>query len=287
MKYKLIASDFDGTLARDDSTISEESIKAINEYRAAGGIFTLSTGRNPEALARFKTALGFDKISVPMVCGMGATIFDTKSEKLIAVTDIKANDVVALLERFIQSGIYFHVNTVDGGYVLTRTPFTKKYEAAVGVTLAERSDLIEYVGSGAEKVIKVLGFVDERDFDGVKQKLESEFSGIKFIRSTAPLLSKLVEGDYRPTMVECISVDCDKGVAIGRIAQSLGIDISEVAAFGDSYNDSAMLKAVGMGVAMGNAPDDVKAVANAVTDTNANDGLAKAIRKIIAGEELN
>lgn len=286
MKYKLIASDFDGTIARNDSTVSEETIKAINEYRAAGGIFTLATGRSPDALTRYKTALGFDSISVPMVCSMGATIFDTKTEELLGVSDIKPDVTIALIEWFNANGIYFHVNTVNGGFVLKHTEFTEKYENAVGIKLTERADLFDYIKSGAERVIKVLGFVDERNFDGMRSKLVAKFDSIKFIRSTAPLLSKLYEGDYRPTMAECISAECDKGVAVGKVANMLGFDISEVAVFGDSYNDSAMLKAAGMGVAMGNAPDDVKAIARAVTDTNENDGLAKAIRKIIAGEDL-
>ena len=72
-----------------------------------------------------------------------------------------------------------------------------------------------------------------------------------------------------------------KGTSLNKLIQKLGIKREEVIAMGDSYNDQAMIEFAGLGVAMGNAPDDIKEIANYVTDTNMNDGVAKVVEKFV------
>ncbi len=72
-----------------------------------------------------------------------------------------------------------------------------------------------------------------------------------------------------------------KGTSLNQLIQKLGIKREEVIAMGDSYNDQAMIEFAGLGVAMGNAPDDIKEIANYVTDTNMNDGVAKVVEKFV------
>ena len=85
-----------------------------------------------------------------------------------------------------------------------------------------------------------------------------------------------------PNNLEIVSKHTSKGDALITLAKKLNIDIEETISFGDSDNDSSMIKVSGMGVAMGNASEDIKAIADIVTDSNNNDGLAKAIEHIIS-----
>ena len=85
----------------------------------------------------------------------------------------------------------------------------------------------------------------------------------------------------KPFFLEFTEVGVDKGTSLHHLIQKLGIQQSEVIAMGDSYNDVAMIEFAGLGVAMGNAPDDIKALANYVTDTNMNDGVAKVVEKFV------
>ena len=81
----------------------------------------------------------------------------------------------------------------------------------------------------------------------------------------------------KPFFLEFTEAGVTKGTSLNQLIQKLGIKREEVIAMGDSYNDQAMIEFAGLGVAMGNAPDDIKEIANYVTDTNMNDGVAKVV----------
>lgn len=83
----------------------------------------------------------------------------------------------------------------------------------------------------------------------------------------------------QPRYLEVINGEASKVKAMQFIMQRYGFNASEVVAIGDNYNDVGMIQAAGMGVAMGNAPDDIKAIADYVTDTNMHDGVAKALHR--------
>ena len=85
----------------------------------------------------------------------------------------------------------------------------------------------------------------------------------------------------KPFFLEFTEAGVTKGTSLNQLIQKLGIKREEVIAMGDSYNDQAMIEFAGLGVAMGNAPDDIKEIANYVTDTNMNDGVAKVVEKFV------
>ena len=83
-----------------------------------------------------------------------------------------------------------------------------------------------------------------------------------------------------PWFLEVMPKGINKGIGVERICEDMGITMSEVVAFGDSFNDLPMIKSVGMGIAMGNAEPELKAVAAMVTDDCDSDGIAKALRTL-------
>ena len=87
------------------------------------------------------------------------------------------------------------------------------------------------------------------------------------------------------TDLEINHKDAQKGIAVAHYAKTLGLSMKEVFGIGDNFNDVSMIRDAGIGVAMGNAPDEVKAIADFVTDTNVNGGVAKAIWRVLEQEK--
>ena len=276
---KLIASDMDGTLLNDELEIPSENIAAIKEFCDRGGIFTLSTGRAPEGTKRYLSALGLDKRSVKLICNIGCMIVDSATGESEVLRSVD-NDTASELLRYAEGKCKFsQMYAVDGLKVEKTTDLTQKYGKALGITAAEVGNLAEYAKTCASPIIKVLLIVDDRAVTELMNKLAVEFPSLRFVQSTAPLLQALASENFYPTMIECLSDGADKGMALKRIAKSYGIDMSEVMAFGDSFNDASMIKAAGVGVVMSNGQAAVKKLADIVADTNNDCGVAKIIRE--------
>ncbi len=284
-KYKLIASDLDGTLLNDELTISERNIAAIKAYCEAGGIFTISTGRSPEATKRYAQVIGLDKSGVDMVCNIGSMIVNAKTMEVKSVAAVDNAVAKSLIEYGEPRSTYAQVYELSGLKIKERTFKTDAYCRSVGAEAEIVGDLKQYVDDKKRTVIKVLLIVDQRNVGEIMRDLKQKFGNLNFVQSTAPLLQNLKEEgeDFQPTMIECFSNEADKGLAVKAVAKSYGIDMKDVAVFGDSYNDISMIETAGFGVAMGNAQDAVKKSADYVADTNNNDGLAKVIETVILG----
>ncbi|MCH5161332.1 MAG: excinuclease ABC subunit UvrC [Clostridiales bacterium] len=286
LKYKMIASDLDGTLLNDELTISPRNIAAIERYRAAGGIFTISTGRSPGAAEKYARLIGLDKAGVDMVCNIGSMIVDCKTMKIKKIAAVENAIAKSLIEFGEPMSVYAQVYVTDGLKIKEKTFKTEAYCNSVGQKADVVGDLASYVSGENVMVIKVLFIVDQRNVDKIIADCKDKFKQLNFVQSTAPLLQNLKEEgeDFMPTMIECFSASADKGVAVKTIADSYGLDMSQVAVFGDSFNDISMIEAAGLGVAMGNAQAAVKAAADTVADSNNDDGLAKIIETVILGE---
>lgn len=282
MKYRLIAVDLDGTFLNDDLEISDANIAAVQKFRDAGGIFTVSTGRSPAAVEKYIARMGLDTRPVKMVCSIGCIIADSatlKTEKLFCMDGATAADVLRFAEPLVRM---LQIYTTDGLKNAELTPMCARYCKHVGVQSESVGCLAEYAESGKSSVVKIIMITDERDVQGIAARLGELFSDVQFIQSTAPVLQALRtddDTDFSPTMIECIPRGVDKGTGLKYVADSYGVPMSEVMAFGDSFNDAAMLRAAGLGVAMGNACEPIKRLADHVADDNNADGVAKTIER--------
>ena len=282
LKYKLVASDMDGTLLNDKLEISPRNLAAIQKYRAAGGIFTLATGRSAEGVAPYAKALGLDEHPVKLVCNIGCATVDSVTLAAEETVGIDGETAAVLLKSAAPYCKFMQVYA-DGLKIEKETYSTRKYCEAVGCSATVVGDLSEYVVKTSDTVLKVLLIIDERKVADVNARLTAEFPTLNFIQSTAPLLAVVREPneDFVPTMIECFSASVDKGRTLSKIAAAYGIKMSETAAFGDSFNDVSMLKAAGLGVAMGNAREAVKLYADIVAPDNNADGFADIMERII------
>lgn len=288
MKYKLIAVDMDGTLLNDELTVSPSNLDAIARFRRAGGIFTIATGRAPCGVQGYVKAVGLDEYPAKMVCSIGAEIVDSVTLEAENVFAMPPEATAKLVKFFADNTRLVMVYAEDGLKISEQSALSKRYCEYVKIDSEVKPDLAAFVGNPEVTITKVMAILDERDIDRVMKIMQAEFSDFYVLQSTAPFLKRLCEQDedFNPAMIECVLRGVDKGTGLKCVADYYGIPMSQVIAMGDSYNDAAMIRAAGLGVAMGNAKEPIKLIADYVTDTNNADGVAKVINKFCFGEEV-
>ena len=261
--FKLIAADMDGTLLNDNNEITPAVSEAIKKARAKGVLFTLATGRALQGIEKY---LGLLDDDIPIISCNGAVIVTSKTKQILHSENMSYEDTMVLLEDGLSFGAVVAIWAV-GRLFSSQTggAYSKFYQSMTKMEVYELSQLPR------AEVTKMVWVMDE-DKVLEYQKSYAPPKGVQTKSSGERYLEFFSEGAGK-----------DKGLAF--LAESYGIDMSEVMAVGDNFNDIEMLKAAGLGVAMGNAHDEVKAAANAVTDTNNADGLAKAIERYVLSEE--
>ncbi|MDE5592745.1 MAG: excinuclease ABC subunit UvrC [Clostridiales bacterium] len=281
MKYRLIAADMDGTLLNDELNVSQANIDAIKKFREAGGIFTIATGRASCGVGKCVKQIGLDDAPIKMICSIGGEIADSDTLKPFKIFAMP-KAVTARLVEFLTENTRLAMVYADNGLKINeRTELSDAYCKKVGIEFEEIRGLSEYVKQPNVNVSKVMAILDERKLSAVSAMIGEKFPELLCMQSTAPFLQTLKNDgdDFLPSMVECIPLGVDKGTGLKYVADYYGIPMSQVMAFGDSYNDIAMIEAAGLGIAMGNAREKVKQAADYVTDVNNADGVAKAINK--------
>ncbi len=280
LKYRLVAADLDGTLLDDGYEISDVTRAAVKRYVAAGGIFTIATGRSRESIKQYLSDLGLDKTPVKLICNIGAAVVNSQTLEYERVYGIPQETAAALFGFAEPRASFAVAYTEDGKKINTLNALNKKYCEIIGGGYEEVGALGEYAARGGSNTLKAVFITDERKLEILTAELAREFPELRFIRSTAPVLREIKDRDdpnFVAAMIECVSSDASKGRALEYVADSYGIPMTQVMAVGDSFNDVDMIKAAGLGVATGNAKGPVKNLADAVTDANTQDGVAKAI----------
>lgn len=266
MTIKLLALDLDDTLLNKSNLISPRCREAIRKAVAKGVLVTIATGRMYASAVPFARQLGLD---IPIITYTGALIKSGLSDEVLFTRSFEPATAAELLELFRARGWYIQVYQGDKLYVEEYNEKSQTYEALTGIKpIPAGPELYRLVNH----VYKMMAIAEPGAMKEIAQVVHSVFQGRVF----APL--------SRPRYLEMVHPDVNKGAAIDFLARRLGIKQSEVMAVGDSNNDVDMLKYAGLGVAMGNAMPGVKAIADAITLTNDEDGVAEAIHKYILNE---
>ena len=275
-QIKMVGLDMDGTLLTSDKTLSEYTKKVLIEAMEQGCYVLLATGRPISGIP--DDLLHFPGMKYT-VTSNGARIFNIETgecihecllpvDKACEVLDIFA-DYDHLQEAFVNGRGYTKKASLDQ---VERYFFT---EAAVDYMRRTRTPVVDVkekileLGQLPDKVQGVFADMTER------QEAEDRVSRIPGLVATSALGNN----------VEVNAVGADKGLGLLKLGEILGISRDEIMACGDGTNDSSMILAAGVGVAMGNAVDEVKAIADYITLTNDEDGVAKAIEKFVLHRE--
>jgi Cof subfamily protein (haloacid dehalogenase superfamily) len=265
---RLIALDLDGTLIGDDLVIHERVRAAIARAQARGVAVTIVTGRMFAAARPFAHILG---VSGPIVCYQGAGIFDATSGVLLAQTDVAQDVTRDVLARAKADHFHAQCYADDRLYVDAINRFSKRYTdlAQVEPVLVDSLER-----AFADRPTMKIVLVDEPERATAYVDTMKHFLGPRaYVTRSAP--------DF----VEILDANVDKGRALGFVAAHHGIELRDVLAIGDSWNDLPLLRAAGIGVAMGSAPEELLAQADAVVGDVAHDGVAEAIERFVLSEK--
>lgn len=273
LEYKLIVSDFDGTLLRTDDTVSARTKRAIADYKAMGGNFVICTGRMHRSIA---VRLPDAELSgrFPLMSYQGTLIRDSESNETLYSHPMDSSLAAEMIDFCLREGIYCQTYDEDNVYTEGLNEYNKTYFDYNRVKPIVVKSLVREIENGL-RPMKVLCMNDLEQNEVAYRKLSERFGDRAQVMITARHL------------VEAVDENGGKGNGLRQAARILGVDMSSTVAVGDEMNDISMIRAAAVGVAMGNAKDSIKREANYVTDTNDDDGVAKLIERIMNCEKLS
>lgn len=266
MVYRLMAVDIDGTLLNDRDELTENTKKTIRKAVEKGLVFTIASGRPIQGVEDLGKALDLD---VPFITYNGAMVVFGKSGKVLyeqKLSEKDTRDIVKLGEKYGTTIIVWKNNRL---YVPVLNERVEKYKSITGVepVLAEDTDQLTEGG-----VTKILWYDEAEKIEQYRTEIGKYLSeNVNFHPS-------------RPYFLEFVDKNASKAIAMEKLGEYYGIDRSEMIAVGDGFNDLSMIEYAGLGVAMANSPDTVKARADYVTLSNEEDGVAHVINKFVLNE---
>jgi len=274
---KLVALDLDGTLFDNSSRISERNLTAIRSITDKGIHVVISTGRPFEGIP-------FDQIKGTginyAITANGSGIYEISTGKCLYENAMDEELVTPILnflltrdihmDAFIGGKGYTPVQCVETAQKLTVPSSIKNY---IITTRTRLDNILQFIHENQLKVQKMtLNFYPAADGTLIDRETVR-----KFLVSNPSITT--VCGGYNN--LEFTRADANKGVGLRKLAEILGVNPDATMAIGDTENDLAIIEAAGIGVAMGNATDAVKAKADYVTTSNTEDGVAATIEHFI------
>lgn len=287
---RLIASDLDGTLLNDIGEISQANAKAIKKALENGIKFVVATGRSYNAANKPLLTAG---ISCPIICLNGANTYDINGNLLrkVAMDESICQEILSVCH---QAKMYVEIFTNHGTFSSGRNQFM---EVIINIMKTSNPDATEKeIQQFAEKrfqdeqvqfiqnyeeilsreninIYKILSFsLQEKILSDTYKRLENE-----------PGLAITSSGHMN---LEFNHQDAQKGIALDDLAIRMGIQMKDVMALGDNFNDKSMLEQAGRGVAMGNAAEEIKKLCSYTTKTNNDNGVAYAIEEMLKEHSL-
>lgn len=268
MAIKLIAIDIDGTLLNPRKEITPGVRDAIVAARDRGVHVVLATGRPFVGVRRYLDELGLHRAGHYVVTNNGALVQRAENGERVAEVPLKFADYLFLEKLAGELGVHFHALDYDTLYTANRdiSPYTVHESALSGIPLKFRT-------------------VEEMDPSMVFPKVmmidEPAVLDAAIARIPAEVRERYTMMKSAPYFLEILDRRVDKGEGLKLLAAHIGVSADQVLALGDQQNDLAMIRYAGIGVAMGNAVDEVKAAADHITGGNTEDGVATAIRKFV------
>lgn len=270
MKYKLIVSDFDGTIFSHKLREVPESVKsAISEYIQKGGKFVLCTGRMYTAIKPYAKGLG---LTGELLCLQGSVCCDLESDEELFVFDIPFATTLRIAKFVEEKGWTYHFYHDLRLFTKTENKYTDLYENMVSVkAVFTRSNVSKMIEENEYSAHKFIVMTEPEEAEEKMAILREEFPEIEVSQST-------------PLFIELVDKSSGKGNAVKRLAKRLNIDIDEVVVMGDETNDLTMLEVAGLALAPENAVPQVKELADVIYPSVHEGGASVVIRKIMNDE---
>lgn len=262
-KYQLIVSDFDGTLVGVNSITTSKVQKAIKKWIAAGKFFTIATGRQYLMIDDECKKMG---ITTPVIVRGGAEVVDATSGNVLHFEYISEKDVEEIVTSLNKSGYFYYGIEVDD-------TIYSNFESIISAEKLSLKKLKDFEIKSVPKFhLKPKNVDDVEKADIFVQELARSISRINVI---ATHNGKFGYG------WDITSVTATKLHGVVKVMKMLSLERDQTVGVGDSYNDFPLLEAAGFKVAMGNANEELKEIADVIVPSNEEDGVAYLITKLL------
>lgn len=265
MKYKLIVSDYDGTLIKKDGTISPTQISTIHDYISRGGIFAIITGRMTASILPLAKKLGLSGLIASF---NGGEVTDMETGKHLYSHFIPCETAVEIFKITEQENAYTQGYRQEQYFYSYHTWVSDLYENLTGVKGVElKQNLSEHFKLNNYSTHKILVMDKKEILDRVYPKLLPFANKLNVIRSN-------------DTQIEITDKNTSKAGALKYLAEKFNIDISQTIAVGDGGNDASMIAFAGLGIAVSNAEELAKQSAKVVLEySNDQNAVEHIIKK--------
>lgn len=288
--YKMIAIDLDGTLLNSYSEVTMENINALKYAKNKGIEIVLASGRIANSVANIANEIETNNY---YISGNGSMLYDMQNSKILYENYINKEKMLELIKLCEENSIYYNIYTEDTviaksinynvlfyNYENSKKSQERKTKLIIPdnvYTYIKESNIKKFlkmticdenkiIFSGISKMMKKINEIDVLDVSHMSRKM---------IKSG----TETIEIGYYYT--EITKRNVDKWYAIEELMKIKGIKKEEVIAIGDNLNDKIMIENAGLGIAMGHSNPEVKKVADFVTKSNNENGVALAIQKFI------
>lgn len=270
MAIKLITIDIDDTLVNTAKQVTPRVKAALQEATAQGVKVVLTTGRPLPGVQEYLDELGLNHQDDQYAITYNGGVVQTTNGEELGGKELAYSDYLRLREVADELGAYLQVETIDAAYTSAKEI---NYWASRENFLIKMPLIIKPVDEmdPNDHYVKFMFIGDEADIDSWRDALPADVKEAYYIVKSTP------------QHLEFMHKDATKGSGLLTLAAKLGIDRSETMALGDQQNDVTMIEAAGLGVAMGNAVPEVKAVADVETTTQNADGVGVAVEKWVLG----
>ncbi len=264
--YKLVVLDIDGTLVNSEKKVTEKTKEYIKKATEKGVKFIIASGRTPYGILPIAKEIELEKIGGYILAYNGGMCMNCENMEVLYETNMPSTEMPKIYSYAKEHNI--PLMTYNRETLLIPNEVTEYIELEArlnNLTICKSNDFLKDVNFDFPKTL----------FTANAEILAKHESAIK------ELVPHLEVFRSEPFFLEVCPPNIHKATGIEKVIEILGVKQEEVIAIGDGFNDVTMIQYAGLGVAMGNAHDDIKAIANHVTLTNDEDGVCKVIEDFI------
>lgn len=287
--YRLAAIDLDGTMLNQYGLVTQRTKEAIKNAQKSGIEVVIASGRPTDSVKTIAQEINSNKY---FISGNGAIIYDITNDEIIYENTLKKQKVLDIIKICEENSIYYNIYTEKE--ILAKSlqcnvlyyykeNLNKDEKNKTQINIVE--NIYNYISNRDEKVVKIT-ICDNHQviFNSIMRKLKeiSEIEVLEVSHMSRKIIKQGTEDvpiEYFYTEISAKNVD--KWNAIEFLKEKMKIEKNEIIAIGDNMNDKIMIENAGLGIAMGESTPVIKEIADVVTDTNCNDGVAKALEKIL------
>nr|MBP3281555.1 HAD family phosphatase [Treponema sp.] len=272
LDVKLIALDLDDTLLDRKAEISDENVAALRKCAERGIYVVLCSGRLEAGIAPFvrRLQIAGSEFGRFVIAINGCSVFDMHERRQILCNKVPGDILLKADELAREEGLQSQIYSTDTIYYGTLTPWIQMDIDLCKVKGAKADDYPSMLSKGSPKMLVPCNPETPEVVNALMERMRKEFG------------ERAVVFTSKPFFLELLPSGCGKGEAVEWLCERLGFPVSKAMAFGDGMNDESMIAKCGYGVAMKNANEHIKSVADFVTEfDNDNSGVGRFLEKFV------